>query len=52
MSMSVPSTKVMLTRAGSAEALADSVSMPLIVPSESSSGRTISRSTSSGEEDG
>ncbi len=49
--MSVPSRKPMLTRAESAVALADSVSIPLIVLSESSSGRTIRRSTSSGEEE-
>ncbi len=51
-SMSVPSTKVMRTRAWLAEALADMVSMLLIVPRASSSGRTTSRSTSSGEEEG
>jgi hypothetical protein len=52
MSMSVPSTKVILTCASLAEALADIVSMLLIVPRASSRGRTISRSTSSGEEEG
>ena len=42
----------MRSRAESDVALADSVSMPLIVLSESSSGRTTSRSTSSGEDEG
>ena len=45
--MSVPSRKVMLTVAWLADALADSLSMPLMVLSASSSGRTIRRSTSS-----
>ena len=51
MSMSVPLTKPMLNRPESAEALADSVSMPLMVLRLSSSGRTIVRSISSGEDE-
>ncbi len=50
--MSIPSRNVNETRPESELALADIVSMPLMVPSESSSGWTISRRTSSGEEDG
>ena len=44
--------KVIRTCAWLAEALADMVSMLLIVPSASSSGRTTRRSISSGEEEG
>jgi tRNA A37 threonylcarbamoyladenosine synthetase subunit TsaC/SUA5/YrdC len=40
-----------LTRAESAVAVAERVSMPLMVPKASSSGRTTSRSTSAGEDD-
>ena len=52
MSMSVPSTKLMLTDPSSAEAVADIVSIPLMVPRMSSRGRTMFRSVSSGDEDG
>ena len=50
--MSVPSKNVILTSARSDDAVADSVSIRLMVPNESSKGRTTSLSTSSGDEEG
>jgi len=50
--MSVPSTKRMLTLPDDEVETAVRLSMPLMVLRLSSSGRTISRSVSAGEDDG
>ena len=50
--MSVPALNVMLTLPSPDDARALIVSIPWIVPSESSSGRTIRLSVSTGEDDG